>query len=434
MYADHHRYFWAVGDSHRRPSYHSAVDELVETLAVRDLVSKRLNRHYLLPSDIYCRSTLYNPLRSYSLSSRYRYSNTFRSYDSRPLLPRPLSPVELPRISLDRYQPPSFGYCQSCHRFDSSSLYSYNREPSDFPLAHNYYRLQTDYEKFHLKKPFSIKRTNLKQRWKAYGYILIFYFMLKRNLRLAKIKASYYQNDYHRIRFLELLTAIHRVYLEPNSSIYKALSSVINNTSKMLTQENLFSAVRTILHHITNFLPNDGILGTQSDESVLIYLLHCPLAQYPSTYLWSIERHLLAISFSKMKENRFSQLDHFTTKFLLISTFLFRGLVKTLLLKPVKYRLTRGQLTRIQWANTRLLSTLILYIGRHAVIYKEEKARLPMPFPFEMSKYLIDDEKFQEMFPDLQQCVHGLAPKISAWACEYAERLQRHIRTMKTQY
>lgn len=429
MYADHHRYLWISGDLYTRPSYSSYVDDMIDNATVRDLYSKPLHQHYLLPSDIYCRSNSYKPIRSYSLSNRYRHSSTFRSYDPRPILPRPISPVEFPRIPLERYQPLAF--CP-CHRFDFSTLYSYNREPSDFPLAHNYYRLQTDYEKFHIKKPYSLRRTNLKQRWKAYGYILIFYFMLKRNLRIAKSKASYYQNDYHRIRFLELLTAIHRVYLEPHSPVYKSLSLVINNASKMLTQEQLFSATRTILHHITNFLPDHGILGSQSDESVLIYLLHCSLEQYPSSYFWSIERHLMTISFSKMKEHGFTQLDHFTTKFLLISTFLFRGLVKTLLLKPVKYRLTRGQLSRIQWGNTRLLSTLILYIGRHAVIYKEDKARLPMPFPFEMDKYLIDDEKFEKMFPKLEQCVQVIAPKISAWACEYAERLQRHIRTMKT--
>ena len=117
----------------------------------------------------------------------------------------------------------------------------YNREPSFFPLAHNYYRLQTDYEKFHIKKDYSIKRSNLKQRWKIYGFILIFYFMLKKNLRLAKQKDTYYQRDYHRIRFLELLTAVHRVYLEPNSSIHKSLSYVINSSSKILNQENIFS-------------------------------------------------------------------------------------------------------------------------------------------------------------------------------------------------
>jgi hypothetical protein len=133
-----------------------------------------------------------------------------------------------------------------------------------------------------------------------------------------------------------------------------------------------------------------------------------------------------------MKEHGGFQLDHFTTKFLLISTFIFHCLIKTLLLKPVKYRLTRGQLNRTQWSNTRLLSTLILYVARHAVIHKEEKHCLPMPFPFEMKNYLMDDEKLAEVFEDLDQLVESTAPKLSSWACEYAERLQRHIRTMET--
>ena len=427
MNVDHRLRWWSLNQLEYSPD----VDDWIENIAVRDLVSKRLNRHHLLASDVYCRSNRYEPIRSYPVPSRYHSFSTSRSYDYRPTLPRPISPVEFPRISFDRYRPPIC--CQNCHRYDFSYLNSYNREPSFFPLAHSYYRCQTDYENFHLKKSFSTRRRiNYKQRWKSAGFILIFYFMLKRNLRLAKQKETYYQRDYHRIRFLELLTAIHRVYLEPNSPIYKALSYVITNSSQILSEESLFWSARTILNQITNFLPSVGILGAQSDQSVLIYLLNCSLEQYPATYFWSIERHLLTISFSKMKEHRLTQLDHFTTKFLLISTFIFHALTKTLLLKPVKYRLIRGQLSRTQWSNARLLSSLLLYIARHAVIYKEEKNRLPMPFPFEMNSYLISDEKLRSMFPNLQHLIDSTASKISSWACEYAERLQRHIRTIQT--
>jgi len=418
MYSDHRLRFWQLKKPLSQPLYSYDVDYLIEKIAVRDLISKRLDRHQLLASDVY-RSNPYKPIRSWPISSRYS------SFNPRPILPRPITPVEFPRFTHDHYQPPF--YCKNCHRYDFSYLNLYNREPSFFPLAHNSYRLQTDYKNFHIKK-----RIHLKHRWKIYGFILIFYFMLKKNLRLAKQKDTYYQRDYHRLRFLELLTAVHRVYLEPNSSIYKSLSYVVNSSSKILNEENLFSSTRTILYQLTNFLPNDGILGTNNDESVLIYLLNCSLEQYPSRYFWSIERHLLSISYKKMKEYQFIQLDHFTTKFLLISTFIFHCLIKTLLLKPVKYRLTRRQLNHIQWSNIRLLSTIILYIARHAVIYKENKNRLPMPFPFEMKKYLIDDEKLKDTFNNIDQLVESIAPKISAWACEYAERLQRHIRTMKT--
>jgi hypothetical protein len=129
-----------------------------------------------------------------------------------------------------------------------------------------------------------------------------------------------------------------------------------------------------------------------------------------------------------MKVNGILQVDHFTTKFLVLSTFIFRGLIKTLLLKPVKYRLTRGQLNRIQWLNVRLLSTLILYIGRHAVIYKEEKTHQPMPFPFEMKNYLADDEKLKKIFKNIEVLVESSAPKLSSWACKYAERLQCYMK------
>lgn len=423
MHSDYHLRLWPLRACQSQTLYSYDTDRFTE----RDLSCRRYNRDYLLPSDIYCRSSTYQPLRNYVHSNRY----SFRSYDYRPILPRPISPVELPRLNFDRYQPPA--YCQNCHRYDFSKLNLYNREPSFFPLAQNYYNLQTDYEDFYAKKTVrsDYQRFSARQRWKIYGSIVIFYFLLKSNLKLAKQKRSYYQRDFHRIRFLELLTAVHRVYLEPTSSIYKSLSHVLNQQTKISNENKLFSCIQTIIDQLTSFLPKNGILGTQDDESVLIYLLNCSLDNYPTTYFWSIERHLLNISYTKMHEHRFQQLDHFTTKYLLIATFLFRCFNKTLLLKPVKYRLTRGQLTSIQWSNTRLISSLLLYVGRHAIIYKEEKTRLPMPFPFEMKNFLIEDQELRQICPNLDRLVEMTAPKISAWACEYAERLQRHIRFMK---
>ena len=35
-----------------------------------------------------------------------------------------------------------------------------------------------------------------------------------------------------------------------------------------------------------------------------------------------------------------------------------------------------------------------------------------------------------ESFTNIQQLVEYTAPKLSSWACEYADRLQRHIKTM----
>ncbi|CAF1261363.1 unnamed protein product [Adineta steineri] len=413
MNADRHLDSWSKRNILDESLSSSDIDNVIEKMAIRDLVAKRLNRQRLLASDIFCRSTAYKPIRSLSLSNRYQNINPYHSIAS----------IELPRVNPNQYQIPFC--CKNCHSHDFSYYNVSDRQPSYFPLAQKYHRLQTDYNTFHTL----IKRKNLKQRWKIYGFILIFYFTLKNKLRVAKQKHTYYQHNYDRIRFLELLTVIHRVYLDPNSSIYQTLSYVIKISNKLLNQTNLFHCVQTILDQITNFLPKYGIVGTNSDESVLIYLLNCSLEQYPSTYFWSIEKHLLSLSYLKMKENKLFYIDHFTTKFLLISIFIFHGLIKTLLFKPVKYRLIRGQLNRTQWLNLRLLSTLILYIARHAILYKEDKNSLPMPFPFEMNKYLIDDEELINEFEDLMKFVKPLAFKLSAWACKYAERLQSHMRT-----
>ena len=295
---------------------------------------------------------------------------------------------------------------------------SYNRESSYFPFANDYFRLQTDYEQFSRKRRIAFRRIDYRQLWKTVGFSVIFYFLLKKNLAQAKRLKTYYQHDFDRIRFLELLTGVHRIYLEPHSPIYQALSRTITSSSTILDPENLFQCVRTIINELTNFLPENGLLGTHNDESVLNYLLHCSMDQYPPTYFWSIEKHLLLASETQMPS------DHFTTKFLLISTFIFRCLIKTLLLKPVKYRLVRGQLNRTQWFNIRLLSTLLLYTSRYAIMYKHGQTHVPMPFPFEMQTYLMNDDKLKQIFYDVDELVESTAPKLSAWACEYAQRLQ----------
>ena len=423
MFSDYRFRYQPRAIARSSPMYAYDIYSQTGTADIADLMTRRIKLQHPLASDIFQRSTLYEPIRSWSLTGSHQNFHDYHAYRTKPVFSRSISPIALPRLSFDYHQPL---LCHTCRRYDFSRLNLTHREPSFFPPAHNSYRLQTDYDRFHARPNRVFRR-----RWKTVGLVLMFYFYLRNNLRLAKQMDTYYQRDYRRIRFLELLTAVHRVYLEPRSPIYKALSTAVHSSSILLSQETLFACVESIINQITNFVPSQGILGTNSDDSVLIYLLTCPLEQYPATYFWSIERHLLSMSYSKMKENRHEQLDHFSTKFLLISTFIFRCLTKTLLLKPVKYRLARGQLNQIQWLNTRRLSTLLLYTARHAIMYKHEQNRLPMPFPLEMKKYLLDDDRVRESFRHVDELIDATVPKLSAWACEYADRLQQSLSTIK---
>ncbi|CAF0756449.1 unnamed protein product [Adineta ricciae] len=389
------------------------IDTEIERLAVQELVTKRAHRQHLLASDVYCLTAKYRPLRPLPRITIQHSTSSNSQMQAKSV-----------RTIADRQA--SF-YCSSCHQNLTSTRY----QPSTIPSAQQDYHLQLNYELYYSQKPYLKRRFNYKQRWKIYGMIFIFYFMLKRKLRIAKKNANYYEYDYHRIRFLELLTVVHRVYLDPNCSIYQTLSHVVRNSTQLLDQTILFHCVQVILDQITNLIPKDGLIGTSSRESVFIYLLDCSLEQYPTGYFWSIEKHLLSLSYAKMRERGFKQLDHFTTKFLVISVFIYRGLIKTLLLKPVKYRLIRGQLNRTQWLNIRLLSSVILYITRHAIIYKEQNNQLPMPFPIEMKNYLMDDAKLKNIFKTIDQLVESTAPELSSWASEYADRLQRYLVSMK---
>ncbi|UJR27256.1 hypothetical protein I4U23_008551 [Adineta vaga] len=300
--------------------------------------------------------------------------------NTNPIASKSKTPISFPLVR-GVHQRTSF-HCNSCPQHDFSSLKSISHKSSNVRSAQDDYRLQISYNIYYSQRHYLKKRFNAKQRWKIYGTIFIFYFMLRKNLRLTKKKFNYYEYDYHRIRFFELLTVVHRAYLDPNCSIYQTLSHVIRNSIQLLDQRILFHCVQVIFDQITNLIPKDGLIGTCSYESVLIYLANCSLDQYPTNYFWSIEKHLLSISYIKMKQNHLRQLDHFTTKFLIISIFIFRGLIKTLLFKPIKYRLICGQLNHTQWLNI----------------------------------------------------LQSMAPQLNSWASEYADRLQRHMIAMKTHF
>ena len=355
-------------------------DELFscETSDLIDLMSRRIELQYRLKSDRYVSRHKYRPPRS--------------------------SSVVLPRISFSQHR----------SRFVSSqtpteTLFFF--PSSTFPS--NSFR----------RKPMPW----LCRRWKIIGFILIFYFHLRKKLRLAKRFNVNFEHDYFRIRSFELLTAAHREYLEPTSLFYRSLSMIISNSLSTNDQTTMLRSVQLIIDGLTKFLPSSGVLGTNSEDSVFLYLLHCSLNDYSSTYHWKIERHLLTLSYRKMEEHGRTQLDHFTTKFLLISSLIFRCLNKTLLFKPVKYRLIRGEINPNQSLNIRIFSTIILYLARHAIMHKKEDQRLPMPFPIEMKNHLLDDQRLQNLFAnDLDQLLKSEVPKISVWASEYADRLQKY--------
>ncbi|CAF0748395.1 unnamed protein product [Didymodactylos carnosus] len=383
--------------------YSYDVDELIEALAYRGILSRHIARNNILPSDIFINSsTKYrniNVLPTYG-NTNYRFYHTYDQHQNPHYYRKCITPLPSlrPHTAIKNW----------------TTLPTISTNPS-------------------LKRQLSIFGLDLPKITTHRSCDLCDYH------RPRQSPKHDYSKDYTRLRFLELLTAIHRVYLEPQSRIHLALTDIIyfnldlseiilsHHDYKYFGTETIVKALKTIIDNITEFMPVTGILGTSSDESVLKYLLMCKFDDYPTNYFWIVEKRMLAVNDDTTRRID-GVIDHFKAKYLIISAFFFRSLIKTLLYKPVKYRLLRGTITKRQWNNIRLLSTLLLWCTRHAVDQTQT-----MPFPWEMQEFLFDDDKLLTFYSrkDIEQIVNQSSKRISAWACEYAERLRISITTKK---
>ncbi|CAF4565927.1 unnamed protein product, partial [Rotaria socialis] len=181
----------------------------------------------------------------------------------------------------------------------------------------------------------------------------------------------------HKIRLQEIIVALHRVYLEPEGAIHSALFHAINNPISLDNALNrstktysdaigiIGTTLKTVISKITEFMPKEGVLGTEKDSAVSILIQDGN--PFPEKYFWDCERKLL--EFDNLKVINITK---HRAKLLLIGIFLFRALITTLLLKPVKYRFILGHLTPNESISLKVLASVIFYIGRRAVGSKSQ--------------------------------------------------------------
>ncbi|CAF0970934.1 unnamed protein product [Rotaria sp. Silwood1] len=234
----------------------------------------------------------------------------------------------------------------------------------------------------------------------------------------------------HKIRLQEIIVALHRVYLEPDGSIHNALIHTINNSISLQnaldrSSKNHSEAIQIIgitlqiiIPKITEFMPKDGVLGTEKNSAVSALIQDGN--PFPENYFWRCERELLEFDHLKV-----INITKQRAKLLLIGIFLFRALITTLLLKPVKYRLILGHLTSNQSINLKVLASVMLYIGRRTVGSKSHI--LPLPHEWQLSLYTDIDIETIIQHSEINSIVNTCEQSLRIWCEEYIRRIDANF-------
>ncbi|UJR35904.1 hypothetical protein I4U23_028647 [Adineta vaga] len=274
------------------------------------------------------------------------------------------------------------------------------------------------------------KSKHRKQLFRKAIIAVLFIKVLKQRASRSRSKSSRQSLSatIHKIRLQEIMVALHRVYLEPEGPIYNALiqaivnpvelKNALNPSSKSYSQAIyvIADALKNIISRIVDFMPKDGVLGT-SKTSAIAALIQ-PGNPFPENYFWQCERELL--DFNK---TRLVNITKQRAIILIIGSFIFRGLVTTLLTKPIKYRLLLGQLTPNQAASLKVLASVIFYVGRRAV--KSHPQILSLPQEWSLSLYndaaIKPIVQHSEIKPIIAMCEQSLR----TWAEQYIRRIDQ---------
>ncbi|CAF3488260.1 unnamed protein product [Rotaria sp. Silwood1] len=165
-------------------------------------------------------------------------------------------------------------------------------------------------------------------------------------------------------------------------------------------------------------LPKDGVLGTEKNSAVSALIQDGN--PFPENYFWRCERELLEFDHLKV-----INITKQRAKLLLIGIFLFRALITTLLLKPVKYRLILGHLTSNQSINLKVLASVMLYIGRRTVGSKSHI--LPLPHEWQLSLYTDIDIETIIQHSEINSIVNTCEQSLRIWCEEYIRRIDANF-------
>lgn len=229
-----------------------------------------------------------------------------------------------------------------------------------------------------------------------------------------------------RIRLLEILTATHRVYLEPDGPIYGSIITYLKNPNDMSVLfkpdhelynpcvDIMCNSVVDIIQKVTEFMPKEGIIGTNSSSALIPLISNGN--RFPEAEFMEIEKDRLEFD----EYSRIKNINQDKSMFLIMHSFITKGLVKTLLLKPVKSKLLL-ETSDIVSENCKLIATILLYVVRTV----NDNSEVMMDFPWELRPFLYTDEEMKDIYKNenIDMMLNRSKMLFKVWTDEYVTRL-----------
>ncbi|KAF6025758.1 C21orf58 [Bugula neritina] len=116
-----------------------------------------------------------------------------------------------------------------------------------------------------------------------------------------------------------------------------------------------------------------------------------------------------------------TEADDLQAKLLLIGLFISRGLVTTLLMKPLDYGMSSTLLDEIAEQNLRLLASIFVYIVRKVSVPANSKI---LAMPAEVGKYLYTDAELSSLLDRIKPTIQYADELLRNWIKEYTRRLR----------
>ncbi|CAF0757635.1 unnamed protein product [Brachionus calyciflorus] len=158
-----------------------------------------------------------------------------------------------------------------------------------------------------------------------------------------------------------------------------------------------------------------GIVGTTAKSALLSLISEGN--KFPDNYFWDEEKERL-----KFDENgKIRNINRGRAILILMSAMISRGLITTLLIKPIKFRLLRGEIPSHMKINLKILATIMCFIVRKV----NNNTEIPLDFPWEWQSSLFNDLRMKPIYKnsDVIFTIDKCKKLFIAWANEYINRL-----------
>ncbi|XP_078661261.1 uncharacterized protein LOC144905460 isoform X3 [Branchiostoma floridae x Branchiostoma belcheri] len=234
------------------------------------------------------------------------------------------------------------------------------------------------------------------------------------------------------IHLKEAVSALHRIYLNPEGPVNEILrtavldgtidtkrdarGSVVEFVDSRQAIPQVCYIIENLTYNITEIMPDKGVLGTNKKAS--IFHLVQDRKTFPKGYFWQLER--AELEFDAL--DRTVRVNKRRAAMLVIGMYLSRGLITTLLMKPLDYGLSTTMLDDVGERNLKLLATLFLNLVRRASVPAKEQ---PWPVPVELQRFIFSDEEMRQIYGNskVKKSLEYAEKLLRDWAEEYVKRL-----------